>query len=114
MPVTVLHVRDVQRATPRTRFLRLELGASGFTFAAGQAVMAGLHGSPLRKPYSIASAPSEADWFHLGCQARGLSAELLLQPTPLNPHSDPHLGCGFCGWLRDVLGRMLSCKARIC
>ena len=61
MPLTTLPVRDVRRATPRTRMLRLDTGASGFTYAAGQAVMAGLHGSPLRKPYSIASAPVEAE-----------------------------------------------------
>jgi ferredoxin-NADP reductase len=30
-----------------------------FSFTAGQAVMLGLHGSPLRKPYSIATSPWE-------------------------------------------------------
>lgn len=59
MPLTTLLVRDVRRATPRTRLLRLDTSGSGFAYAAGQAVMAGLHGSPLRKPYSIASAPVE-------------------------------------------------------
>lgn len=61
MPVTTLLVRDVRRATPRTRLLRLDTAAAGFTYSAGQAVMAGLHGSPLRKPYSIASAPVETE-----------------------------------------------------
>lgn len=59
MPLSTLLVRDVSRATPRTRLLRLDTAGSSFTYSAGQAVMAGLHGSPLRKPYSIASAPAE-------------------------------------------------------
>ena len=59
MPLFTLLVRDVRRATPRTRLLRLDAASSDFTYSAGQAVMAGLHGSLLRKPYSIASAPSE-------------------------------------------------------
>lgn len=61
MPLTTLTVRDVRSATSRTRLLRLETAASGFSYAAGQAVMAGLLGSPLRKPYSIASAPVETE-----------------------------------------------------
>ena len=52
-------VRQITRATPRTRLLNLDLRAVQFPFAAGQAVMIGLSGSPLRKPYSIASAPWE-------------------------------------------------------
>jgi NAD(P)H-flavin reductase len=71
VPLTTLTVTEVVRATPRTRILRLALGDSGFTFTAGQAVMAGLHGSPLRKPYSIACAPIEA--------ARSGTIELLVQ-----------------------------------
>jgi len=52
-------VRQITRATPRIRILNLDLRAAEFSFAAGQAVMLGLSGSPLRKPYSIASAPWE-------------------------------------------------------
>ena len=52
-------VRQISLATPRTRLLNLDLRAARFPFAAGQAVMIGLSGSPLRKPYSIASAPWE-------------------------------------------------------
>jgi ferredoxin-NADP reductase len=52
-------VRQITRATPRIRILNLDLRATEFPFAAGQAVMLGLSGSPLRKPYSIASAPWE-------------------------------------------------------
>ena len=52
-------VREVVFATPRARGISLELGDAAFPFNAGQAVMVGLNGSPLRKPYSIASAPWE-------------------------------------------------------
>jgi benzoate/toluate 1,2-dioxygenase reductase subunit len=52
-------VRQITRATPRIRILNLDLRAAEFSFTAGQAVMLGLSGSPLRKPYSIASAPWE-------------------------------------------------------
>jgi NAD(P)H-flavin reductase len=59
VPLIQVTVRHVARATPRTRYIHLDLADSRFAFAAGQAVMVGLHGSPLRKPYSIASAPWE-------------------------------------------------------
>ena len=52
-------VRHITHATPRTRLINLDFSNQPFSFAAGQAVMVGLHGSPLRKPYSIASAPWE-------------------------------------------------------
>lgn len=52
-------VRHVAKATPRTRVISLDLTSTSFTFTAGQAVTIGLHDSPLRKPYSIASAPWE-------------------------------------------------------
>ena len=52
-------VRQITRATPRIRILNLDLRSVEFSFTAGQAVMLGLSGSPLRKPYSIASAPWE-------------------------------------------------------
>ena len=52
-------VRQITQSTPRTRILNLDVRAAEFSFAAGQAVMLGLSGSPLRKPYSIASAPWE-------------------------------------------------------
>jgi benzoate/toluate 1,2-dioxygenase reductase component len=54
-------VRQITRATPRIRILNLDVRAVEFTFTAGQAVMLGLSGSPLRKPYSIASAPWEVE-----------------------------------------------------
>jgi ferredoxin-NADP reductase len=54
-----VRVRQVTHASPRTRIISLDLSAHAFSFTAGQAVMLGLHGSKLRKAYSIASAPWE-------------------------------------------------------
>ena len=59
MPSFTVPVRHVTHATPRTRVISLDLCDTDFAFNAGQAVMLGLHGSLLRKPYSIASAPWE-------------------------------------------------------
>ena len=59
MPLITVPVRRVDNATPRTRHIHLGIADNAFPFVAGQAVMVGLHGSPLRKPYSIASAPWE-------------------------------------------------------
>jgi ferredoxin-NADP reductase len=57
--IITVPVRQVTHATPRTRVISLDLCETEFAFKAGQAVMVGLQGSPLRKPYSIASAPWE-------------------------------------------------------
>jgi len=59
VPSITVPVRLVTGATPRTRIISLDLHDAAFSYAAGQAVMLGLHGSQLRKPYSIASAPWE-------------------------------------------------------
>jgi ferredoxin-NADP reductase len=48
------------RASTQTRIVRLALDSSQFLYRAGQSVQLGLHGQPLRKYYSIASAPEEA------------------------------------------------------
>lgn len=93
--LTTLRVREVVRATPRARLLRLDLDGSNFTFSAGQAVMAGLHGSPLRKPYSIASAPFEA--------ARDGAIELLIQVEDAGG-PDPHLELAEPGRAIDIEG----------
>lgn len=77
----VLETRAVIRATPRTRIIHLDLDAQPFPFVAGQAVLVGLHGSALRKPYSIACSPGQA--------ARAHALELLVQiddADPANPH----------------------------
>jgi ferredoxin-NADP reductase len=57
--VITVPVRHVNNSTPRTRLIHLDLRNATFSFNAGQAIMLGLSGSPLRKPYSIASAPWE-------------------------------------------------------
>ena len=95
MPLTTLSVHDVIRATPRTRLLRINTQASAFRYHAGQAVMVGLHGSPLRKPYSIASAPAET--------ARTGTIELLVQVDD-SGGPDPHLERAAPGTRLDVEG----------
>jgi NAD(P)H-flavin reductase len=55
-----LPVRDLRVETPRTRIIRLALDDAAFSFRAGQAVHLGVHGAPLRKPYSIACSPEQA------------------------------------------------------
>jgi NAD(P)H-flavin reductase len=56
-----LPIREVLRATPRARILRLRLDPHGqpFDYAPGQAVLVGTHGQPKRRPYSIAAAPED-------------------------------------------------------
>jgi NAD(P)H-flavin reductase len=88
-------VRHVANATPRTRIIGLDLGGTPFSFSAGQAVMVGLHGSPLRKPYSIASAPWEfgkTGVLHLLAQVDETGA------------LDPHLELAAPGTLIDLEG----------
>jgi NAD(P)H-flavin reductase len=57
----VLPIRTVLGATPSTRIVRLGLGATPFSFEAGQAALIGLADHEARVPYSIASAPAEAE-----------------------------------------------------
>lgn len=71
--VLVLAAREMIDATPRSKILRLSLGDQPFSYRAGQAVMIGRHGQPLRKPYSIANAPEQA--------VRDGMLELLVQTT---------------------------------
>jgi ferredoxin-NADP reductase len=88
-------VREVVHATPRTRIIRLDAGPAPFAYTAGQAVMVGLHGSALRKPYSIASAPWEV--------ARTGVLQLLLQVDDSGA-LDPHLELAAPGAALDVEG----------
>lgn len=63
-----LPVHDVLPGTPRSRIVRLSLEGRAFPFEAGQAVMAGAHGSRARKPYSIACGPETVEaqgWIEL-------------------------------------------------
>lgn len=81
-------------ATPRARGISLSLGGSTFPFKAGQAVMVGLNGSPLRKPYSIASAPWEV--------TKTGVMQLLIQID--DSALDPHLERATPGTMVDVEG----------
>lgn len=54
-----LTVRAVSAPTPTTRRLVLDLGDVPFAYDAGQAASIGLHGQRDRRPYSMASAPSD-------------------------------------------------------
>ena len=90
-----LPAREVIKTTPRTRIIRLDLGASAFPFKAGQAVMVGLHTSSLRKPYSIASSPKQT------AQSGALELLVQLDETGL---PDPHLERLTPGTLVDVEG----------
>jgi ferredoxin-NADP reductase len=56
-----LSIREVVPATPRTRILRLDVAGHAFPYAAGQGVLVGRPGQPVRRPYSLASAPHETD-----------------------------------------------------
>ena len=56
----VVSIRDVLRATPRASVVRLDLGGATLDYVAGQAVMVGDHGQPVRRPYSMASSPEDA------------------------------------------------------
>lgn len=88
-------VRHVSNATPRTRLIHLDFASHSFSFTAGQAVMVGLQGSPLRKPYSIASAPWELE-------KTGV-LQLLAQIDDTGS-LDPHLELAAPGTLLDLDG----------
>ena len=88
-------VRQITRATPRIRILNLDLRSVQFAFTAGQAVMLGLSGSPLRKPYSIASAPWEV--------AKSGIMQVLVQVED-SGGLDPHLELASPGTLLDLEG----------
>jgi NAD(P)H-flavin reductase len=88
-------VRQITRATPRIWILHLDLRAVDFQFGAGQAVMLGLTGSPLRKPYSIASAPWEV--------TKSGIMQVLVQVED-SGGLDPHLELASPGTLLDVEG----------
>lgn len=54
-----LTIGEIVPMTARSRLVRIDLAGHPFPYAAGQAVKAGSHGSAVRKPYSIASAPED-------------------------------------------------------
>jgi len=59
MPLLVVPVTYIARATPRAAIVRLGVPDGEFSFAPGQAVSLGRHGLPAAKFYSIASAPGD-------------------------------------------------------
>ena len=85
MPVT-LRIREVLPATPRARVVRIDLDGQVFPYRPGQAILIASHGHEKRKPYSIASAPEDAErdgYFELliGVDAEGTAGpHLALQP----------------------------------
>ena len=80
--VLTLPLREVLAATPRARVARLDLNGHPFGYAAGQAVSIATHGYDRRRPYSIASAPEEAQ--------RDGFLELLVG-VDADGHPGPHL-----------------------
>jgi NAD(P)H-flavin reductase len=88
-------VRRISHATPRTRLINLDFSNTPFAFSAGQAVMVGLHGSALRKPYSIASAPWEL--------AKTGTLQVLAQVDD-SGGLDPHLELATPGTILDLDG----------
>jgi len=71
-----LPIREVLRATPRARIVRLDLEGRRFEYAPGQAVLIAARGASTRWPYSIAGAPEDAardGWLELlvGVDANG-------------------------------------------
>jgi glycine betaine catabolism B len=58
--VVTLPLREVIASTPRARVARLNLDDQRFEYAPGQAVSIASHGLEKRRPYSIASAPEDA------------------------------------------------------
>jgi ferredoxin-NADP reductase len=50
----------VDRASPRSRLLSIDITGHQFAYLAGQAVLMGPHGAALRRPFSIACSPERA------------------------------------------------------
>ncbi|HEV8318856.1 MAG TPA: FAD-dependent oxidoreductase [Vicinamibacterales bacterium] len=81
---------DVMVATPRSRLVTLDLQGTAFTFLAGQAVVVGGHGQPLRRPYSIACSPERAGEIAglellVGLDASGAAGPHLTAMVPGSP-----------------------------
>ncbi len=94
-----LTLREVERATPRAAMVRLALGGRRFDYAAGQAVLVGRAGQADRRPYSLATSPSE-------CRERD-ELELLVGLDTLD-QPGPHLGTLTTGMSIDVEGPLGS------
>jgi NAD(P)H-flavin reductase len=79
--------------------VRIALGPEPFPFTAGQAVIVGVHGTTVRRPYSIACSPQQA--------ARANALELLVQIDDTDT-ADPHLEELAPGTVVDVDGPLGS------
>jgi Na+-transporting NADH:ubiquinone oxidoreductase subunit F len=82
-----LRVRDVAPATPRSLIVQLDLAGATLDYCAGQAVVLGRSGQPVRRPYSLALAPHEAREsgtleLLVGLDAAGSAGEHLIDLAP--------------------------------
>lgn len=64
MKVLTLPLARVDAASARARLLAIDLGTQSFQYVAGQALMMGPHGAPMRRPFSIACSPERAAETH--------------------------------------------------
>src|SRR5690606_35122385 len=87
--------REVVPATPRTRIIRADLDGHEFRFHAGQVVRVGLADGTVRRPYSIACSPGQAE--------RSQALELLVQIDD-QASADPHLERAVPGTLLHIEG----------
>ena len=84
-----LPIREVVPATPRALVIRISLRGAPFSYSPGQAVLVAAHDHQTRRPYSLASAPEEADRedcleLLVGLNAQGTpGAHLVLEPGAL-------------------------------
>ena len=84
-----LPIRDVTRATPRARLVRIDLNGASFPYRAGQALRIASHARERRRTYSIASAPEDAERekcleLLIGVDAEGRAGpDLALEPQAL-------------------------------
>ena len=94
-PVVTLPLVDIAAVTPRSRLVALDLEGITFPYVAGQAVIIGDHGQPMRRPYSIAASPERA--------AETNRLELLIGVDE-DGVAGPHLALGHPGEEVDVEG----------
>jgi all-trans-retinol 13,14-reductase len=96
VPLAVtIPLADVVAVTPRSRLVALDLEGIDFPYIAGQAVMVGDHGQPVRRPYSIAASPERA--------AETKRLELLIS-VDASGTAGPHLELDRPGEMVDVEG----------
>ena len=77
-----LPIREIARATPRARIVRIDLRGEIFPYRPGQALLVASHGYERRRPYSIAAAPEDAEREHCLELLVGVNSE---------GHAGPHL-----------------------